>query len=151
MMASQSQDFCASCGIVLRDVFFRCQKCGELNCLDCRDQDNACCIECATGIQSEQSRSLIDDPNAVTLSSTNLVANWIADEFLKEKGIDLRTDLVAYPRIVEAAAKAIQELCVSDRINIDLPFISSTTEGPLHLDLCLTKSQLALILKGRDN
>jgi upstream activation factor subunit UAF30 len=45
-MEADSREFCASCGVILRDVFFRCQKCGKLNCMECRNDLDKCCIEC---------------------------------------------------------------------------------------------------------
>ncbi len=64
--------------------------------------------------------------------------DYIADEFKKANGIDLRQDRVALQRLKEAAEKAKIELSGLMSANVNLPFISST-EGPLHLDMTITR------------
>ncbi|WP_412067856.1 molecular chaperone DnaK [Rubrivirga sp. IMCC43871] len=66
--------------------------------------------------------------------------DWIADEFKREEGIDLRTDPMALQRLKEAAEKAKIELSAASQTTINLPFITATQEGPKHLTLDLTRS-----------
>ncbi len=69
------------------------------------------------------------------------IINWMATEFQKETGVDLRKDKMATQRLKEAAEKAKVELSTVVTTNINLPFISTTAEGPVHLDLTLTRAQ----------
>ena len=69
------------------------------------------------------------------------VMNWIADEFMKENGIDLRKDKMALQRLKEAAEKAKIELSGMSSTNINLPFITATSAGPLHFDATLTRAE----------
>ena len=66
------------------------------------------------------------------------VINWLADEFRKEQGIDLRSDRMALQRLKEAAEKAKKELSSS----IDLPYITADISGQKHLKVTLTRSKL---------
>jgi polyribonucleotide nucleotidyltransferase len=71
-MTMDLKEFCASCGVILRDVFFRCQKCGKLNCMECRNEIEKCCMECApnlpaiSGMASTAGLSFVSDINAIT-------------------------------------------------------------------------------------
>ena len=67
--------------------------------------------------------------------------DYIADEFQKTDGIDLRTDPMALQRLKEAAEKAKIELSASAATTINLPFITATQEGPKHLTLELTRAK----------
>jgi molecular chaperone DnaK len=67
---------------------------------------------------------------------------WIADEFKKEHGIDLKTDPMALQRLKEAAEKAKCELSSSQETEINLPFITADASGPKHLSMKLTRSKL---------
>ena len=67
--------------------------------------------------------------------------DWIADEFKREEGIDLREDPMALQRLKEAAEKAKIELSSSSSTTINLPFITATQEGPKHLTLDLSRSK----------
>ncbi|MEG1442453.1 MAG: Hsp70 family protein, partial [Oscillospiraceae bacterium] len=67
--------------------------------------------------------------------------NYIADEFKKENGIDLRQDKMALQRIKEAAEKAKIELSGVMTSNVNLPFITADTTGPKHLDITVTRAQ----------
>lgn len=67
--------------------------------------------------------------------------NFIADEFQKDEGIDLRNDPMALQRLKEAAEKAKVELSSSTQTNINLPFITATSEGPKHLTLDISRSK----------
>ncbi len=69
------------------------------------------------------------------------VVNWIADEFKKENGIDLRTDKMAMQRLKEAAEKAKIELSGMASANVNLPFITADATGPKHFDGTLTRAK----------
>jgi molecular chaperone DnaK len=70
------------------------------------------------------------------------VIDWLADEFKKEQGIDLRKDRMALQRLKEAAEKAKIELSSSQTTDINLPFITADASGPKHLNITLTRSKL---------
>ena len=70
------------------------------------------------------------------------IMDFIADEFKKEQGIDLRQDKLALQRLKEAAEKAKIELSASMQTEINLPFISADAGGPKHLNLKLTRAKL---------
>ncbi len=70
------------------------------------------------------------------------VIDWIADEFKKDQGIDLRSDKMALQRLKEAAEKAKCELSTSVETDINLPFITADASGPKHLTLKLTRAKL---------
>jgi molecular chaperone DnaK len=67
--------------------------------------------------------------------------NYIADEFKKEQGVDLRKDQMALQRLKEAAEKAKKDLSFQTQADINLPFISADQNGPKHLTLTLNRSQ----------
>ncbi len=69
------------------------------------------------------------------------VIDWMADDFQKENGIDLRKDKMAAQRLKEAAEKAKIELSSATSSNINLPFITADATGPKHLDMTLTRAQ----------
>ena len=71
-----------------------------------------------------------------------VVVNWLADEFKKENGVDLRNDPQALQRLKEAAEKAKIELSSSMSSEINLPFITMNQSGPLHMQKTLTRAQL---------
>ncbi|GAB4297609.1 MAG: molecular chaperone DnaK [Desulfuromonadia bacterium] len=70
------------------------------------------------------------------------IIDWIADEFKKDQGIDLRNDKMALQRLKEAAEKAKCELSGSMETDINLPFITADASGPKHLNLKLTRAKL---------
>jgi molecular chaperone DnaK len=70
------------------------------------------------------------------------VVEYLADEFKKQNGIDLRKDRMALQRLREAAEKAKVELSSVVQTNVNLPFITATPEGPAHLDMALTRAKL---------
>jgi molecular chaperone DnaK len=70
------------------------------------------------------------------------LVDYLADEFKKEQGIDLRNDKLALQRLKEAAEKAKIELSSSTQTEINLPFITADASGPKHLTLKLTRSKL---------
>ena len=71
----------------------------------------------------------------------NRVTQWMIDEFKKAEGVDLSTDKMALQRLKEAAEKAKKELSTATTTNINLPFITATSEGPKHLDMNLTRAK----------
>ena len=71
----------------------------------------------------------------------NEVLNWLADEFQRMNGIDLRNDSMAKQRLKEAAEKAKIELSNVLQTNINLPFITADASGPKHLDITLTRAK----------
>jgi len=70
------------------------------------------------------------------------VINWIAEEFLKQEGIDLRKDRQALQRLREASEKAKIELSTVLQSEINLPFITADASGPKHLTMTLTRAKL---------
>ncbi|MFH1395181.1 MAG: molecular chaperone DnaK [Candidatus Omnitrophota bacterium] len=70
------------------------------------------------------------------------VMNWIAEEFRKDNGIDLRKDKMALQRLKEAAEKAKCELSSNMQTEINLPFITADSSGPKHLTMSLTRAKL---------
>ena len=69
------------------------------------------------------------------------VIDWMADQFLKDNGVDLRNDKMVLQRLKEAAEKAKIELSGMSSTNINLPFITATVNGPLHFDATLTRAE----------
>lgn len=69
------------------------------------------------------------------------IVDYVADEFKKEHGIDLRKDRMALQRLREAAEKAKIELSSMASTNINLPFITADASGPKHLDMTLTRAK----------
>jgi len=70
------------------------------------------------------------------------IVNWLADNFKKEQGIDLRSDKMALQRLKEAAEKAKCELSSTMETQINLPFITADQTGPKHLNVTLTRAKL---------
>jgi molecular chaperone DnaK len=70
------------------------------------------------------------------------IVDWLADEFRKEQGIDLRNDRMALQRLREAAEKAKIELSSTQQTEINLPFITADASGPKHLVITLTRATL---------
>lgn len=71
----------------------------------------------------------------------NAIMNFLADTFKNEHGVDLRADNMALQRLKEAAEKAKKELSSAQSTKINLPFITVTAEGPLHMDMDLTRAR----------
>ena len=69
------------------------------------------------------------------------IIDWIAESFKKENGVDLKADRMSLQRLKEAAEKAKKELSSTMSTNINLPFITATAEGPLHLNMDLTRAK----------
>ena len=70
------------------------------------------------------------------------VVDYLADEFKKDQGIDLRNDKMALQRLKEAAEKAKMELSSSTETDINLPFITADASGPKHLNIKLSRSKM---------
>ena len=77
-----------------------------------------------------------------------LLVGYLADEFKKENGIDLRQDKLALQRLKEAAEKAKIELSSSSQTEVNLPFITADQAGPKHLNLKITRSKLEALVDG---
>ena len=69
------------------------------------------------------------------------IVDWLADEFKRNQGVDLRQDKQALQRLTEVAEKAKIELSGATQTDINLPFITATQDGPKHLDTPLTRAQ----------
>jgi len=70
------------------------------------------------------------------------IVNWLADEFKRDQGIDLRSDKMALQRLKEEAEKAKMELSSSKETDINLPFITADASGPKHLNIKLSRAKL---------
>jgi molecular chaperone DnaK len=80
------------------------------------------------------------------------IIQYIASEFKKDQGIDVRSDKMALQRLKEAAEKAKMELSSSTETSINLPFITADASGPKHLDVRLTRAKLeSLVADLLDN
>ncbi|MGA9295519.1 MAG: molecular chaperone DnaK, partial [Ignavibacteriaceae bacterium] len=75
-----------------------------------------------------------------------IVIDFLADEFKKQEGIDLRKDPMALQRLKEAAEKAKIELSSSSTTDVNLPFITATQDGPKHLNINLTRSKFEQLI-----
>jgi len=74
------------------------------------------------------------------------IINWLADEFNKDEGIDLRKDPMALQRLKEAAEKAKIELSSSTQTEINLPYVTATASGPKHLVRTLSRSKFEQLI-----
>src|SRR5581483_8730538 len=70
-----------------------------------------------------------------------VLIDYIADQFKKEQGIDLRKDNMALQRLKEAAERAKKDLSQQTTADINLPFITADASGPKHLQLSVTRAQ----------
>ncbi len=70
------------------------------------------------------------------------IINYVAEEFMKREGIDLRKDRMALQRLKEACEKAKCELSTTLEATINLPFVTANADGPKHLDLTLSRAKL---------
>jgi molecular chaperone DnaK len=77
----------------------------------------------------------------------NIIINYIAEEFEKEQGVDLRKDQLALQRLKEAAEKAKIELSSAQQTEINLPYITADASGPKHLNLKMTRSKLESLVE----
>ena len=76
------------------------------------------------------------------------IIDWLADEFKKEQGIDLRSDRMALQRLKEGAEKAKCELSTSQTTDINLPFVTADASGPKHLNITITRAKLEQLVDG---
>jgi molecular chaperone DnaK len=74
------------------------------------------------------------------------IVNYLADEFKKEKGIDLRNDKLALQRLKEAAEQAKKELSSQSQYEVNLPFITADQTGPQHLVMKITRAKLEALV-----
>src|ERR1700716_531675 len=75
------------------------------------------------------------------------IVDWMADEFKKDQGIDLRNDPQALQRLYEAAERAKVELSSSTTTQINLPFITADASGPKHLNMSLSRAQFEQLVQ----
>jgi molecular chaperone DnaK len=75
------------------------------------------------------------------------VVDYLADEFKKESGVDLRKDKLALQRLREESEKAKKELSTVPQYDVNLPFISMNASGPLHLNVKLTRAKLESLVE----
>jgi len=75
------------------------------------------------------------------------VINYLAEEFLKESGVDVRKDPLAMQRLKEAAEKAKIELSSSQQTDVNLPYITADASGPKHLNVKLTRAKLESLVE----
>jgi len=79
------------------------------------------------------------------------LVDFLADEFKKEAGVDLRKDKLALQRLKEEAEKAKKELSSASQYDVNLPFISMNASGPLHLNIKLTRAKLEALVEDLIN
>jgi molecular chaperone DnaK len=75
------------------------------------------------------------------------IVEYLADEFKKEQGVDLRKDKLALQRLKEEAEKAKKELSFTAQYEVNLPFISMNASGPLHLNIKITRAKLEALVE----
>ncbi|KGO34630.1 MAG: molecular chaperone DnaK [Desulfoprunum sp.] len=74
------------------------------------------------------------------------IVNWLADEFKREQGIDLRSDKMALQRLKEEAEKAKMELSTTKETDINLPFITADATGPKHMNVKLSRAKFEALV-----
>ncbi|NOR11299.1 MAG: molecular chaperone DnaK [Desulfovibrionaceae bacterium] len=79
------------------------------------------------------------------------IVNWLADEFKRDQGIDLRSDKMALQRLKEEGEKAKKELSSTMETEINLPFITADASGPKHLNIKLTRAKLESLVEDLIN
>jgi molecular chaperone DnaK len=77
----------------------------------------------------------------------NRIINFLADEFLKESGVDVRKDPLAVQRLKEAAEKTKIELSSSQQTDVNLPYITADASGPKHLNIKMTRAKLESLVE----
>ena len=75
------------------------------------------------------------------------IVDYLADEFKKEQGVDLRKDKLALQRLKEEAEKAKKELSTTAQYEVNLPFISMNASGPLHLNVKISRAKLEALVE----
>ncbi|MBQ4251704.1 MAG: molecular chaperone DnaK, partial [Erysipelotrichaceae bacterium] len=78
----------------------------------------------------------------------NIIVDYICDDFKKKYGINLKNDRMAMQRIKESAEKAKKDLSSMKEVQISIPFISANAEGPLHIEMSLTRAKFEDMIKG---
>ena len=86
-------------------------------------------------------------PSSAARTSTCAIIDYLADEFQKESGVDVRKDPLAMQRLKEAAEKAKIELSSSQQTDINLPYITADASGPKHLNIKLTRAKLESLVE----
>ena len=76
----------------------------------------------------------------------NTLVNYVCDEFMKDSGMDLRTDKLAMQRVKEASEKAKCELSSATQTEISLPFVTADASGPKHLNVKLTRAKFEALV-----
>ncbi len=94
------------------------------------------------GQQSIEVRSTDGDSHLGGKDIDQKIINWLADEFKKESGIDVRGDALALQRLDEAAEKAKIELSTAAETEVNIPFLTSDSSGPRHLLIKMSRSKL---------
>jgi molecular chaperone DnaK len=79
------------------------------------------------------------------------IVNWLADEFKRDQGFDLRNDKMALQRLKEEAEKAKKELSSAMETDINLPFITADASGPKHLNMKLSRAKLEALVEDLIN
>jgi molecular chaperone DnaK len=79
------------------------------------------------------------------------IVEYLADEFKKEQGVDLKKDKLALQRLKEEAEKAKKELSSTAQYEVNLPFISMNASGPLHLNIKITRAKLEALVEDLIN
>jgi len=107
----------------------------------------------AAGEASEESRvfEVISTSGDTHLGGDDFdeeLINYVANEFKKDQGIDLRTDEMALQRLQEACEKAKKELSTVPQTDINLPFITADASGPKHLQMKITRSKFEELIDG---
>jgi len=77
----------------------------------------------------------------------DLIIDWASERFKRQYGVDLREDKTSLQRLKEAAEKAKIELSSKTKTTINLPFVTATNQGPLHLDYELTRAELERLIQ----
>ncbi|QVL34424.1 molecular chaperone DnaK [Telmatocola sphagniphila] len=102
----------------------------------------------------------VDDEGTFIVKSTNgdthlggdnfddILIDYLADEFKKEHGIDLRKDMMALQRLKEAAERAKKDLSQQTTTDVNLPFITADASGPKHIMISLTRSKFEQLVEG---
>lgn len=80
-----------------------------------------------------------------------VLVDFMADAFLRDNGVDLRKDNMSHQRLKEAAEKAKKELSTVNTTNVNLPFITATAEGPLNLNMDITRAKFESLIASLVN
>ena len=78
----------------------------------------------------------------------NIIVDWIVSDFQKQHGVNLKNDKMALQRIKESAEKAKKDLSSMKEVQISIPFISADANGPLHVEMSLTRAKFEDMIKG---